>query len=464
MRGAGAPVVLASTYDLGRQPFALASAAAWLEAGGIGVRLIDLAVDCVDEATLAAAPLIGLHLPMHTATRLARPFLERVRQLNPGAHLVAFGLYAPLNAGWPEELGVGSIIGGEFETPLLGLVQELRAGGGAAIRATALEKQKFLVPARSGLPELARYAHLVMPGGTRRTVGFTEASRGCKHLCRHCPIVPVYHGRFFVVGLETVLADIRALVGLGAEHISFGDPDFFNGTRHALRIVEAMHDEFPALTYDATIKVEHLLKNAAVLAVLAETGCLFITPAAESFDDRTLDALAKGHRGADIGTAARLCRDLGIAFSPTFVAFTPWTTIESYRDMLQAIADLGLVESVAPIQLAIRLLIPEGSALLELAEIRALIGPFDRDLLCYPWRHPDPAVDRLAEEVMAMVEAGAEAGRSRTEACLGIAAHLAALGVPLGAMPRAGQSLPQPAMSEPWYCCAEPTARQQSAY
>jgi len=463
-RGAGAAVVLASTYDLGRQPFALASAAAWLEAAGIDVQLLDLAVSAPDEAALTRASLIGVHLPMHTATRLAQPFFEKVRRVNANAHLAAFGLYAPLNAGWLAELGVGSIIGGEFEAPLVALARAVAAGEGAQIRMVGLEKQKFLVPARNGLPALSRYAHLDMPDGTRRVVGFTEASRGCKHLCRHCPIVPVYHGRFFVIDAATVLADIRALVAAGAEHISFGDPDFFNGVRHALRIVEALHRAFPALTYDATIKIEHLLKHSAALPVLAETGCAFITSAAESFDDRALAALAKDHSGADIATAAGLCRTAGIAFSPTFVAFTPWTTLENYRDMLEAIAELDLIENVAPIQLAIRLLLPEGSLLLELPEVRALIGPFDRSLLCYPWRHADPAVDRLAAEVMALVEADAEAKRSRTETFGRIAAHLAATGVGLRRMPRADAAGRPPAMSEPWYCCAEPTARQQSAY
>ncbi len=36
-------------------------------------------------------------------------------------------------------------------------------------------------------------------------------------------------------------------VDAGAEHITFGDPDFFNGPAHALAIVEAVHREFPRL-------------------------------------------------------------------------------------------------------------------------------------------------------------------------------------------------------------------------
>ncbi len=453
-------VVLASTYDLGRQPFGLASAAAWLEAAGFPVRLLDLAVTPPDQAALADAALIGVHLPMHTATRLALPLLKKLRAANPAAHLAAFGLYAPLNAPLLGECGVGSVIGGEFEAPLVALARSLAIGPPPRRAATiTLDKQKFLPPARHGLPGLSRYAHLVMPDGTRRTVGVTEATRGCKHLCRHCPIVPVYHGRFFIVQPDVVLADIRNLAAMGAEHISFGDPDFFNGVRHALRIVAALHCEFPDLTYDATIKVEHLLNHSDALPELARTGCLFVTSAVESFDDHTLEALDKGHTAADIAGAAAACRAAGITLSPTFVAFTPWTTRETYRRMLLAIADLDLIESVSPVQLAIRLLLPEGSLLLDLPEIRALTGRFDRASLCYPWQHPDPRLDRLHEDVLGVVEADTEAGRSRRETFSGI---LGLLGLPApGPGPRGA---PPPTMSEPWYCCAEPTARQRSAY
>lgn len=47
-------------------------------------------------------------------------------------------------------------------------------------------KIEFLLPDRSVLPPLARYARLNLPDGAQKTVGFAEASRGCKHLCRRC--------------------------------------------------------------------------------------------------------------------------------------------------------------------------------------------------------------------------------------------------------------------------------------
>jgi hypothetical protein len=253
------------------------------------------------------------------------------------------------------------------------------------------------VPDRTGLPPPGAYARLVTTGG-QRLAGYTETSRGCKHLCRHCPVVPVYRGTFRVVQPEIVLEDIRRQVAAGAQHITFGDPDFFNGPTHGMRIVEALHAEWPSLTYDVTIKIEHLLANRHRLPGLRATGCALVTSAVESLDDTVLAKLAKGHTRADFVEALQLMRAADLPVSPTFLPFTPWTTLAGYRAFLRELVALGLAGEVAPIQLAIRLLIPEGSLLLELPEIRAAIDPFDPRGLCYPWRHEDPAVDELQAE------------------------------------------------------------------
>jgi len=227
-----------------------------------------------------------------------------------------------------------------------------------------------MVPDRAGLPPLREYAHVVLPEGGFLVAGYTEASRGCKHLCRHCPIVPVYGGLFRVVQRDVVLEDVRRQVEAGAEHISFGDPDFFNGPTHAMAIVEALHREFPRISYDVTIKIEHLLRHAEHLHKLRDTGCLFVTTAVESVDDTILARLDKGHTRADFLAVVVRFRRLGLVLQPTFVPFTPWTSLAGYRDLLSVVAEHELVENIAPIQLGIRLLIPAGSCLLELDEVR----------------------------------------------------------------------------------------------
>jgi radical SAM superfamily enzyme YgiQ (UPF0313 family) len=453
-------IVLISTYELGRQPFGLASPAAWLRERGHGVTCLDLSREGLNEQALREARLIAFYVPMHTATRLTLQLLGPIRRITPKAHLCAYGLYASLAAASFRAHGVNSLLGGEFEQALVDLAEHLE-GLSASPQihpldtSVSLARLRFRKPDRSGLPPLRSYAHLVLPNGEHRTAGYTEASRGCKHLCRHCPIVPVYNGVFRIVDREVVLADIRQQVAAGAQHITFGDPDFFNGVGHAIPLVEALHCEFPALTYDATIKVEHLLKNMELLRTLRQTGCLFIVSAVESLDDVTLQKLQKGHTRADFFRVVEECRRAGLALQPTFVPFTPWTTFENYLDLLANLRRLNLVESVAPIQLVIRLLIPEGSRLLELDEVRQNVGPFDSSALVYPWENPNPALDRLAEELQEIVAASAKRKQNRvtTFEQLWQAANRAAhREVPEAAMPILAARATVPYLNEPWYC------------
>ncbi|MFQ5742314.1 MAG: CUAEP/CCAEP-tail radical SAM (seleno)protein [Acidobacteriota bacterium] len=452
-------ILLISTYELGRQPFGLASPAAWLRRSGAQVSSLDLSVQALDEGQVRRADLVAFYLPMHTATRIALHVLEQVKALNPAAHLCAYGLYAPLNAELLRRRGVRTILGGEFEEGLVNLVLRSREAAAAAMQEEpiiSLRKQRFLVPDRSGLPALSAYAHLKAADGRHRTTGYTEASRGCKHLCRHCPVVPVYGGQFRIVQPQVVLEDIRRQVTMGAEHISFGDPDFFNGPKHALSLVRALHREHPDLTYDVTIKVEHLLKSIEQLEVLRDTGCAFVTTAVESVDDRVLTLLDKGHTRSDFIEVAARFRRVGLVLHPTFVAFTPWLTLASYEDLLATVARLDLVENVAPIQLAMRLLIPAGSRLLELPEVRELVGPFDQETLIYRWHHPDHRIDALQREVESVVEIASETEADRQTIffevweCLQRAMGRKAASLPPVPAGRARATVPY--LSEPWYC------------
>src|SRR5580704_9803446 len=462
----GMKIVLISTYELGRQPFGLVSPAAWLRRAGHDVSCLDLTRERLDEGRVREAELIGIYLPMHRATRLAAKLIPRLRELNAGARLCCYGLYAPMNARYLRELGVGTILGGEFEAELVKLAERVSVGNNEGVPAAqsekeiSLERLGFLVPDRAGMPGIEKYAHLVLPDGSHRVVGSTESSRGCKHLCRHCPIVPVYDGVFRIVQRDVVMADVRQQVAAGARHISFGDPDFFNGIKHALGLMEDFHREFPNITYDVTIKIEHLRKHESELSSLRRTGCLFVISAVESVDDAILARLDKGHTREDFVSVARKFRELGMTIHPTFVAFTPWTTLDGYLDLLQVIVAEDLMENVAPVQLGIRLLIPEGSRLLELEETRSVVGEFDAESLVYPWRNADTRVDRLSEAVQAVVADADSKKQSRSEAFARIweAAHAAArMEAP---ELKLGASRAVPFLSEPWYCCAEPTKAQ----
>jgi radical SAM superfamily enzyme YgiQ (UPF0313 family) len=459
MRSPGS-VLLISCYELGHQPLGAALPLGFLQHAGFVPDALDIAVERLDADKVARARFVGISVPMHTALRLGVRVAERVREINPAAAICFYGLYAALNADYLLEHGADFCIGGECEGPLVALVEELNAGRSGEVEGVIrrsgaarpfLRRLPFALPVRAALPPLASYARLEHQG-ERRVAGYVEASRGCLHLCTHCPIPPVYGGRFFVVPQEVVLEDIRRQVQAGARHITFGDPDFLNGPGHALKVVRAMHAEFPALTFDFTAKVEHILERRALFPDLAACGCLFMISAVESLSDTVLTILEKHHTRADVAQALEIVRAAGIAFRPTWVAFTPWTTRADYLEVLEFVAEHGLIDHVDPVQYSIRLLVPPGSYLLDRPAMKPYLGPLDQASFSYRWTHPDPGMDQLHKEVSALVERDTQAGEDPSATFYRVW-ELAGRRRPAGgssALPR--DRLRAPRLSEPWFC------------
>lgn len=455
-------MLLVSCYELGHQPFATALAAGFLERDGFAPAQLDLAKQALDPVAVRQARLVAISVPMHTALRLGVRAADQVRALNSRATICLFGLYAWLNRDHLLGRHADVVLAGEGEAALVRLAQGLDRGESAsAPTGPILERLSFPLPSRAALPDVTTYAHL--QHGSRTTpAAYVEGSRGCLHLCRHCPIPPVYGGRFFVLPVDLVIEDIRRQVTAGAGHVTFGDPDFLNGPGHALRLVRAHHAAFPDVTFDFTAKVEHLLRHRALLPELVAQGALFVVSAVESLSDVVLSHLEKRHTRADVVEVLRITREAGLTLRPSLVAFTPWTTIDDYVDLVQFILDQGLTEQVDPIQFAIRLLIPPGSALLSIPAMQAHLGALDAPGFSYRWTHPDPRMDTLYRTVSGLVEAGAArqdpAGtiieRVYEAACT-------ARGGPAGQRGPAPALLGEvPRLSEPWFCCAEPATEQ----
>ena len=480
MRDPGA-ILLISCYELGHQPLNLASPLALLQQAGFAPIAVDTSVETLQGAVIKPARLVAISVPMHTALRLSIPIAERVRRLNPDAHICFYGLYASLNGDYLLRRHADSIIGGEFEEALVSLADALLSSvdnhpplslpgvrTGEVVAMPVLKRLPFAQPAREALPENKHYAHLVHQG---RVVpaGYVEASRGCLHTCRHCPITPVYGGRFFVVPREMVMQDMRAQVrDGGARHITFGDPDFLNGPRHSLAIAEALHQEFPEVTFDATIKVEHILEHRDLFPRLAELGCLFVVSAVESLSEDVLGKLKKGHSRGDVVEALAILDDAGVPMRPTFVAFTPWTTARDYLELLAFVTEHDLVEHIDPVQYSIRLLIPPGSALLQDIQdspegSAEWLSDVDEAAFTYRWHHPDARMDGLQSEISALVETAAREhwgnGVTFEEICAQAEVYLGEplpLPVPQAVPPSAGgvkkARHPVPHLSEPWFC------------
>lgn len=452
MRAPG-DILVVSCYELGRQPVAAATALAELRRARFQPAALDVSVQGIDEAALARARLVAISVPMHTALRLGVRVAERA---SPDAHVCFFGLYAELNAEHLLDRHADSVVGGEADPPLRLLAEALDRGEppavpgvrtGAGVSRPERDRRPPGVPSRAGLPVLERYARLEA-FGEERLVASVEASRGCKHLCRHCPIVPVYRGRFVAVPRETVVADMEQQIAAGARHVTFGDPDFLNGPTHALRLVRELHERWPGVTFDATIKIEHLLAHRELLPELGACGCLFITSAVESLNDAVLTALRKGHTAADVAVALRLVRAAGIDLRPTLLPYTPWGELGDLAALFQFAVDHDLVDQIDPVQYTLRLLIPPGSAILDGDEPRPWLRAFEPEQFGWSWAHPDPRVDELWRASATLAREHAEAGADPLDTFRKLRAladprpHEA----PRRASPRA------PRLTEPWFC------------
>lgn len=455
LRAPGA-VLLVSCYELGHQPLGLAWPQAFLARAGFAPDAIDLAVEPLDEAKVRRARLVAIAVPMHTALRLGVRAAEQIRRINPACRIVYHGLYAALNAEYLLRGHADLVLGGEAEGALVELAERLDRGEEPAPhQGPRLERLAFPVPRRDGLPGLTRYASLLRDG-RRVRAGHVESSRGCLHSCLHCPIPPVYGGRFFAVPRDVVLEDVRRLVAAGAEHVTFGDPDFLNGPGHALKLVRALHAEFPALSYDFTAKIEHIVRHRRLFPEFGGTGCVFVVSAVESLSPVVLANLEKGHTRADVQLALGVLRQAGIPLRPSFVPFTPWATRNDYLELLDWVAHEGLVDQVDPIQFAIRLLIPPGSLLLSRPAIGPFLGPLDPAGFTFRWTHPDPQMDVLQRDVSALVE---QAARSSEDPAVTFgriqelaSARFGRVGAP-GGFRAPPPERPIPArLTEPWFC------------
>ncbi len=499
-------ILLISCYELGHQPIGLAQPVGFLDQQGYAPLTLDLSVEDFNSKLVEQACVVGISVPMHTALSLGCQVAERIRQVNPSAHICFYGLYVSLNAEYVFGHLADSVIGGEYELPLINLLDQLGrsqrlpqthndtgtvfttqvegvscadsivppflkrinwSSHGSTTGAT--DGGGFPVPIRTQLSPLCEYARLEYQG-QEHVVGYVEASRGCLHTCLHCPIVPVYQGKFFLIPAQVVLADIRQQVKAGAVHITFGDPDFLNGPGHSLNIVRVMHEEFPDITFDFTTKIEHILKHRSLFREFSQLGCLFVISAVESFSETVLVHLEKGHTRQDIFIAHDILQSFGITLRPSLVAFTPWTTLDDYVEMFALVERHGLIDCIDPVQYSVRLLVPPGSALLNPPDshstpILQFLGSLNQQKFQHTWNHPDPRMDSLPQSVAKVVESSAKMKEDLEHTFYRLWELVYdSAGLEFSSLHKTASMDPDrvrpPRMTEPWFCCSEPTTDQ----
>ena len=458
-------IVGISFYDLGHQPLSLAAAAAIFKKNSCNFTLIDLSVEQLDADEIVAADIILLSVPMHTAARIALSILPKLKELNSNAHISAFGLYAiQLEDALSENL-LDSAFAGEFEPNLELLLNKYAYHNNEDFNSDFWDKpkmnfsrQKFLVPERNKLPVLDEYAK-IQYYNNEKINGYVETSRGCAHICSHCPVTAVYKGKFRIVDEQSVLSDVDNLVHQGAQHITFGDPDFFNAPKHSLKIASIIKAKYPQLTFDATIKVEHILEYKDLIQTLDDLNFLYIISAFESTSEIVLQHLKKNHTLHDMYHALEICQNANLFIKPTWIPFTPWMDYSDYVRMINFIVENDLVGLTPRIQYGIKLLVPKYSALFDGESLKTLDMQYSSTLLNHEWSHKNSDVEKLFTEVSQLIQLSSEDTISQDnffqQLCNLVSTHT-------NEIIRTCKNFEEFSVgsTENWYCCAEPTEQQ----
>ena len=494
-------VLLVSTYELGHQPIGLASPAVWLIRAGHDVTCIDTSVDSFDTYTAALVDAIAISVPMHTAARIALQLTDNIRKVGITVPICFYGLYANVASFSPVAGCINKFISGEYEPSLVKWVDEIAgsnsvvagrsnidihgldgaasgvcsAGASSNRNVVVLDRSMPVLPNRDLLPSLNRYARLSYYRKEYLT-GYVEATRGCAHKCLHCPVPSVYNGRIRKNDLDILLEDVDNLVSAGAQHITFGDPDFLNSPSYAVRVLSAVHDSFPQLTCDLTIKVSHIVKYADIFPELARKGCIFVVSAFESASDRILELLHKGHNLKDMENAVRILRTNRIEPRVSLMPFTPWTTRNDMITLLDMAVAFDLIPNIDPVQWAIRLLVPPGSLLLKDQRTSGSFRQFDSGKLSYEWASPDGELNALqddlesiatfiSEENLDCIEAfdliRSRIGKIFDSSCSGSFERVSmGTGEVISGLQSSIAAADRPRLTESWFCCAEPMQNQ----
>lgn len=403
-------ILLVSNFEGGFQPMSVASAITPLVKAGFDVSVLDTYVDGIKEEMFDAPDMVAISIPLFDALFAGIEIANLVRQRNPRAHITFFGQYATINAYRLAGKYSDTCVVGEWDTPLVSLARHLSGDTQLMLPGIVdasivdrgekihpyMSRDEIHLPTRDMLPPLHKYPQKqveTMLGVTGAIVGSTEIARGCHHKCLYCSVYAAYDGKVNLINEDLVIEDVRNLVKGGMTHLTFVDADFFNAKHHGINILRKLHAEFPELTYDFTLRVDHILENKETLQEMATLNVKFVTSALEFPTQEVLDAVAKYTSLEDIEEAVSFLRGTGIKLNPTFIMFNPWIGLEDLAAFRAFVEKNDLDNIIDPIQYETRLHLYKGSPLLNTPSVQAL--ELTEQEFHVDWKHPDPRVDEL---------------------------------------------------------------------
>ena len=434
-------ILLLSFYNLGKQPKIIGELYNKLNIEGTEINVFDYSINEYD-LDIKSYDAIGIFASMHTATVLATEYLKDKTLPDK---VFTFGLYAKVLSDSDTRITyLENLDGSDLEIYL-------------GVNANSNFTIKNSIPDRSPFPEISNYTHLVK-GKNKLFTGSVETTYGCKHSCTHCPVPMQFNGRFKTFSEEKILIDISNQIESGAQHISFDDADFFNGPKYSLKILEKLTKKFPSITYDATIKVEHIIKYQDYFKELTNLNMLFITSAFETTNNRVLKILEKNHTYKDLEQSISISKQYNIDIRPTWMPFTPWTNLVDLINIVTLIEHYELRETVDPIQLTIKLLVPKGSLMLKRPEFKQYIGEYDQDSFTYLWNYENSKVGNLQALLFSYVAEnyGIDEKEQYLE-LIDIIQSFTNTDIIYNKMYKYHEV---PKLSETWFCCAEPNKIQ----
>jgi len=434
-------ILLLSFYDLGKQPKIISELYKKLDNGSNQIDIIDYSIEEKD-LTLDNYDVLGIYASMHTASVLAEQYLRDRKLPNK---LFVFGLYANVfSEMFSDFQSIHSFDSDELESLL-------------QVQLNPNYSYKHTVPDRTILPSITDYSHIV-DGSNNLIAGSVETTYGCKHECTHCPVPIEFKGMFKTFGTEKIITDVTNQVEEGAKHISFNDPDFFNGPKHALKILQLLNEKHPSITYDSTIKVEHILKYPDYFQELKNLNMLFVISAFETTNDHVLNILQKNHSFNDLNKAVELSLENKIDIRPTWMPFSPWTEQNDLISIIKLIENYKLRETVDPIQLTIKLLVPKNSLILKRPEMKEYLLDYDPSSFSYAWKYKFPNIDNIQNELFTYVLQ--HESENEYAQYLGLVDILEShTNETLLNSEKYSQRI-VPKLSETWFCCAEPNKIQ----
>ena len=434
-------ILLTSFYDLGKQPKIIAEIVDRYNSSEIDFDFFDFSVED-QNIDLENYDVLGIYAPMHTATILSIEYIKDKKLPNK---MFTFGLYGSVLEDFNSSIRYIK----DIESDELALFLEINDDHQFSL--------KNNIPNRQIFPDISNYAHLV-DGSNNLIAGSVETTYGCKHSCTHCPVPISFNGSFKTYSLEKIVSDVENQVKQGAKHISFNDPDFFNGPIHALKILESLNEKFPSITYDSTIKVEHIIKYKKYFKELSSLNMVFVISAFETTNDLVLSILEKNHTSHDLNNSIEISQDFGIDIRPTWMPFSPWTELKDLSNIVKLIEKYELRETVDPIQLTIKLLIPKHSLIIKKPEINKYLGNYEKNSLSFKWKYENNDVEKLQSSLFDFILNNSELDDHKQY--LGMV-NIIEKCTDTKLLTNSSYDFKNvPKLSETWFCCAEPSKIQ----